>query len=98
MTRPVLVTGGAGSVGRRVVDGLVGSGRSVRVLDLPTMDFTGLEDRTGVEVVRGDITDADGVRRAVEGSGAGPAPRSVAPSQQRAGQGSHTQGERRRYA
>ena len=70
LTRPVLVTGGAGSVGRRVVDRLVGSGRSVRVLDLPAMDFTGLEDRPGVEVVRGDITDADGVRRAVEGSGA----------------------------
>ena len=70
MTRPVLVTGGAGSVGRRVVDRLVGSGRSVRVLDLPAMDFTGLEDRPGVEVVRGDITDADGVRRAVEGSDA----------------------------
>ena len=66
----MLVTGGAGSVGRRVVDRLVGSGRSVRVLDLPAMDFTGLEDRPGVEVVRGDITDADGVRRAVESSGA----------------------------
>ena len=70
MTRPVLVTGGAGSVGRRVVDRLVSSGRSVRVLDLPAMDFAGLENRPGVEIVRGDITDADGVRRAVEGSGA----------------------------
>ena len=66
----MLVTGGAGSVGRRVVDRLVGSGRSVRVLDLPAMDFAGLEGRPGVEVVRGDITDADGVRRAVDGTGA----------------------------
>ena len=66
----MLVTGGAGSVGRRVVDRLVGSGLSVRVLDLPTMDFADLEGRLGVEVVRGDITDADGVRRAVDGTGA----------------------------
>ena len=70
MTRPVLVTGGAGSVGRRVVDRLVSSGRSVRVLDLSAMDFTGLEARPGVEVLKGDITDADGVRRAVDGAGA----------------------------
>ena len=66
----MLVTGGAGSVGRRVADRLVGSGLSVRVLDLPTMDFADLEGRLGVEVVRGDITDADGVRRAVDGTGA----------------------------
>ena len=70
MTRPVLVTGGAGSVGRRVVERLVSSGRSVRVLDLPAMDFAGLEGRPGVEVLRGDITDPDGVRRAVDGTGA----------------------------
>ena len=63
----VLITGGAGSVGRQLVDMFVEAGRSVRVFDLPMMDFSGLEDRDGIEIARGDITDADGVRSAVEG-------------------------------
>ena len=63
----VLITGGAGSVGRQLVDMFVEAGRPVRVFDLPMMDFSGLEDRDGIEIVRGDITDADGVRSAVEG-------------------------------
>ena len=63
----VLITGGAGSVGRQLVDMFVEAGRPVRVFDLPMMDFSGLEDRDGIEIVRGDITDADGVRAAIEG-------------------------------
>ena len=63
----VLITGGAGSVGRQLVDMFVEAGCSVRVFDLPMMDFSGLEDRDEIEIVRGDITDADGVRSAVEG-------------------------------
>ena len=63
----VLITGGAGSVGRQLVDMFVEAGRSVRVFDLPMMDFTGLEGHDGIEIVKGDITDADGVRNAVEG-------------------------------
>ena len=62
---PVLITGGAGSVGRQLVEMFAESGRAVRIFDLPMMDFSGLEGREGIEIVRGDITDADGVRSAV---------------------------------
>ena len=67
MSGMTLITGGAGSVGRQLVEMFADAGRAVRVFDLPFMDFTGLEDRGGIEIVRGDITDADGVRAAVSG-------------------------------
>ena len=70
MTNPILITGGAGSVGRQLVEMFAADGRPVRVFDLPMMDFSGLEGREGVEIVRGDITDADGVLAAVEGASA----------------------------
>ena len=66
MTNPVLITGGAGSVGQQLVEMFVEAGRAVRVFDLPMMDFTGLEGRDSIEIVKGDITDADGVRAAVD--------------------------------
>ena len=67
MTNPVLITGGAGSVGQQLVEMFVEAERAVRVFDLPMMDFTGLEGRDSIEIVKGDITDADGVRTAVDG-------------------------------
>ena len=59
----VLVTGGAGSVGRQLIDRLRGAGHPVRVFDLPVMDFSGLEDDPGIEIVKGDITRPDDVAR-----------------------------------
>jgi UDP-glucose 4-epimerase len=67
MSGPVLVTGGAGSVGRILVSRLQYEGRSVRVFDLPGMNYAGLEGEDGIEVIKGDITDGDTVRRAVDG-------------------------------
>ena len=67
MTNPVLITGGAGSVGQQLVEMFVEAERAVRVFDLPMMDFTGMEGRDSIEIVKGDITDADGVRTAVDG-------------------------------
>jgi len=67
MSGPVLITGGAGSVGRILVSRLRDDGRSVRVFDLPTMNYAGLEGEDGIEVVKGDITNGDTVRRAVDG-------------------------------
>jgi len=63
---PVLVTGGAGSVGKRVVQRLCKEGYTVRVFDLPTMDYTGLEGVEGIEVLRGDLTKADSVEPVVQ--------------------------------
>ena len=53
MKNPILVTGGAGSVGRLVVEKLLHESHSVRILDLPSLDFSRLEGKAGVEIVRG---------------------------------------------
>ena len=70
MMGPVLVTGGAGRVGKRVVQRLCKEGYTVRVFDLPSMDYSGLEDAEGIEILRGDITQLASVRQAVEGASA----------------------------
>lgn len=67
MSGPVLITGGAGSVGRSLVARLRHEGRAVRVFDLPMMNYAGLEGAEGIDVIKGDITDADAVWRAVDG-------------------------------
>ena len=69
MSGVVLVTGGAGSVGRMLVEKLAADGQPVRIFDLPFMDFSGLEDRDGIEIVKGDITDAAQVADAIAGVG-----------------------------
>ena len=56
-------------MGRLVVNRLVADGQSVRVFDLPVANFDGLEE-IGVEMAKGDLTDARDVRDAVEGAGA----------------------------
>jgi nucleoside-diphosphate-sugar epimerase len=67
MSGPVLITGGAGSVGRILVLRLRQDERAVRVFDLPSMNYAGLEGAQGIEVIKGDITSVDTVRRAVDG-------------------------------
>ncbi len=67
MKGPVLVTGGAGSVGKRVAQRLRKEGYTVRVFDLPSMDYSGLEGEEGIEILRGDLTKDDCVEQAVQG-------------------------------
>jgi len=38
----------------------------VRVFDLPQMDFSGLEDKKGIEIIRGDLTKAEAVEGAIQ--------------------------------
>ncbi|MEC9438571.1 MAG: NAD(P)-dependent oxidoreductase [Chloroflexota bacterium] len=69
MNEPVLITGGAGSVGRQLAGMFLAEGRPVRIFDLPFMDFSGLEDEPNVEIVKGDITDKESVSEAVRNVG-----------------------------
>ena len=66
MTLPVLVTGASGFVGSHVVRRLVGLGQRVRVLVRRQSVLTALQGLP-VEVVTGDVRDAESVRRAVDG-------------------------------
>jgi UDP-glucose 4-epimerase len=59
--RRILVTGGAGFVGRHVVSELAGAGASVRVVDLE------LHPDPEVDLVQGDIADPDVLAKALEG-------------------------------
>jgi len=67
MSGPILITGGAGSVGRSLVARCRADGRAVRIFDLPMCDFTGLEGEPDIEVIKGDITQVATVEQAVQG-------------------------------
>ena len=57
-------------MGKLAVGRLLELGFSVRVFDLPGLDYTQLESLSGVTVFPGDITNADSIGRAVEGAAA----------------------------
>lgn len=65
--KPDLVTGATGFVGGHLVRALRLKGRPVRALVRPGTDAEHLE-RLGVEVVPGDVTDADGFSAAAHGA------------------------------
>lgn len=62
----VLVTGATGFVGSHLAETLAREGYGVRALARPSSD-TGLLEKLGVEIVRGEITDVAAVEKAVEG-------------------------------
>ena len=70
LSGPILITGGAGSVGRLLVQRCREADLPARVFDLPFCDFSGLEGESGIEVVKGDITNVSDVAEAVRGVGA----------------------------
>ncbi|GAA5191690.1 NAD(P)H-binding protein [Arthrobacter gyeryongensis] len=68
-TKPVLVVGGTGHVGGKVVDELLARGKSVRALVRPGSDASKLEAK-GVDIARGDMLDLDSLVAAMTGADA----------------------------
>lgn len=71
MSKPTLVTGGSGYIGALLVDELQQAGREVRVLDSllhGQEDIAAEQESKGVEVIRGDVRDADARARALNGA------------------------------
>jgi nucleoside-diphosphate-sugar epimerase len=66
MPHTVLLTGATGFVGSHVAEALVSRGDTVRTL-ARAGSATALVESLGVQVVRGDLTDAEALKRAVEG-------------------------------
>jgi len=67
MPRTFLGTGATGFVGSHVAEALAARGDPVRTLARAGSD-TALLDRLGATVVRGDLTDADAVKKAADGA------------------------------
>lgn len=65
--RKVLVTGGAGFIGSNLVRLLVEQGISVRVLDNLSTGYIKNLETLPIELIQGDICDADLVQKAVDG-------------------------------
>jgi dTDP-L-rhamnose 4-epimerase len=68
----ILITGGAGFIGSHLADDLLHRGHRVRVLDTLAAQVHGSVDRPAylhrdVDLLRGDVRDADVVRRALDG-------------------------------
>jgi nucleoside-diphosphate-sugar epimerase len=66
-----VVTGGSGYIGALLVKELREAGREVRVLDSllhDQEDIAAEQERAGVQVIRGDVRDADARKRALEGA------------------------------
>ena len=70
---PVLLTGASGFIGGHLAARLVAEGRRLRCLVRPTSDTTQLralsarDGRCGIELVVGDLTDSESLRRASDG-------------------------------
>ncbi len=63
----VLVTGAAGFLGGHLIDMLIERGDEIRAMVRPVEDSTYVRSLKGVEVVYGDLTDEESLKRAVEG-------------------------------
>jgi len=63
----ILITGATGFLGRNVCSYLTAQGYHLRVLVRPTSDVSFLETLNNVEIVAGDVEDAQSVQAAIQG-------------------------------
>ena len=63
----VLITGGAGSIGVELAGLFAENGYQVRVFDLPICDFSSLDGISGLETMKGDITNRGDLKKALNG-------------------------------
>lgn len=63
----ILITGGAGNIGRELVKRALAAGNDVTVFDIPQANYEGLEGEKGITVVKGFVTDANAMSQAVKG-------------------------------
>jgi nucleoside-diphosphate-sugar epimerase len=67
----ILITGGAGFIGTALTRRLVeGSGNRIRIFDVlrrNALSEAGLDEHPSVELVKGDVCDADALRKAMQG-------------------------------
>ena len=63
--KKVLVTGGAGSMGRLVTEQLISMGYFVKIFDLPTANFEGFNTNTA-EVIKGDLNSFNDISNAIK--------------------------------
>jgi nucleoside-diphosphate-sugar epimerase len=71
VSKPTLVTGGSGYIGAMLVRELQQAGREVRVLDSllhNQEDIAAEQQQAGVQVIRGDVRDADARAQALTGA------------------------------
>jgi nucleoside-diphosphate-sugar epimerase len=64
----ILITGGAGNFGRGLAVALRAGGHALRILDLPSCDFSFFDGWENTRVLPGDIMDTASLKQALEGA------------------------------
>lgn len=63
----ILITGGAGNIGRELVRRSLAAGNEVTVFDIPQANYEGLEGEKGINVIKGFVNDVEALSEAVKG-------------------------------
>jgi nucleoside-diphosphate-sugar epimerase len=63
----ILITGGAGNFGRTLAQAFRAQGHGLRILDLPSCDFSFFDNWDNTRIIPGDILDPDSLKAHLEG-------------------------------
>lgn len=64
----ILITGGAGNFGRTLAQAFKSQGHGLRILDLPSCDFSLFDDWENTRIIPGDILDPGSLKEHLEGA------------------------------